>query len=507
MRQYGFPMGNLRTPPRGWAHALRWSSLLLFVALAACDDGDPEPGGEAGAAGVAGSGGGLSAEVTPEVLLARGACPAVPAGEGTKHSGTIAADETWTAAGNPHRVTFSLSIQATVTIDPCVVVELDDRISIEVGTNTTPGKLVARGAADTTDGVRPIVFRPLDPARPWSRLQVSEKGSLDLAVAAVVGGGAYDAQTAGSLVLRGPWGGTNAGEPVTLGSLDRVLVEKSASYGLRLEGWGVPTRDSSTVWVRNSGSEDEPYAVRIEPGVAGYLPQKLVATGNRKDAILMMTPKNFTRTDTLVDRGLPYHQRGLLYLAPPEDGAATTLTVEPGVTLAFVGGTGAGIRVGSTEKRTGALVAEGRADAPIVFTSAGNPEAGDVKSPGDWGALIFFHFASSSSRIAQARVEYAGGDTQTVGYGCGPKDNDAAVIIHGQGEDDAPPGEAFITGTTFDQIGGGTVIVSGWADDEGPNFSEGNTFGGTTPACKVSQPHWRNEDKTACEGREGCWGG
>ncbi|MCI5219065.1 MAG: hypothetical protein D3914_07700 [Candidatus Electrothrix sp. LOE2] len=71
------------------------------------------------------------------------------------HSGTIAADETWTPAGNPHIITGTLTVAgaapngATLTIQPGVEVRLEQGASIEVGASNAPGTLIAEGTASS----------------------------------------------------------------------------------------------------------------------------------------------------------------------------------------------------------------------------------------------------------------------------------------------------------------------------------------------------------------------
>lgn len=467
-----------------------------LLAAAGCDSTTtPDPGPTGGAA------------LTPDALVAATGCtPAT--GAGTTHDTTITADETWTAAGSPHRVPFNLTIEATVTLEPCAVVLVGKQVSISVGNSPKVGAIVARGevtqAADGSVAARPVIFQPADAAAPWGQLFVSPGGTAELAVVAILDAGDTTFGDGGALRVSGNAGGTNDAPVLRSTTVDRVLIRGSRSYGLHLDGWGALREASTTLWIQDSGSDERPYPVRLEPGVAGTLPRGLSTRGNRREGVLMSTSKAFSRDDTLRALGLPYIQRGALYVAPATDGPPATLTIEPGVTLAFEASAGSGVFFGSTATRQGQLVAEGTAAAPIVFTSAKPTPAA-----GDWMALYFRYYPKTGSRVRHARVEYAGGDSGTNGYGCGPEaaDNDSAVILAGQGDQGAEgPDTAFITETTFDHIGGATVIVSGWYGD-GPNFSTGNTFGAETPACKVSQPR-TNLDRGGdfCEGRRGvCW--
>jgi hypothetical protein len=442
------------------------------------------------------------ADPTPDEIVAGGNCPAV-SGEGTEHSGIISADEVWTAAGSPHRVTFTLYIRAKVTIEPCARVIVSPSGGITVGSNTDVGSLVAKGTSTVSGGgrdVRPIVFDAEDAAAGWPKLEIDAKGTADLSLVALVNGGAGTNNQIGALVVLGVAGGTSDGPLTRSVAVDRVVVEKSRSYGVNLDGWGTFTEGSDKLWVRKGGGEKYPSAVLIEPGIAATLPKNLVATDNLANEIRVSTSKAFMRDDTFRAFGVPYHVMGLLYVNPSTDGAPVTLTVDPGVTVGFEYAAGSGIRMGSSDKRQGILQAVGTPSAPIVFTSAKA-----TKAPGDWMSLYFKATPSTGNRIDHAVVEYAGGDSGTNSFGCGPKSNDGAVFIGGTGADATGPGSAFITNTRFENIAGSTVIVSGWTDDAGPNFAPTNTFGGGTPACKVSRPRRSGAGDTCDGGRDVCW--
>jgi hypothetical protein len=454
---------------------------------------------------VDGGGGGAGTLTADDLSQAKG-CPA-STGAGTDHTNTITADETWTAATGPHRVPTGIMLEATVTIEPCAVVLVGKQATITVGnTPMKNGKIVAHGAVDVAaDGsvsARPITFDALDPAAPWGQVNVISVGSLDLSVVAFKNGGDLVVGEPGTLLIQGNAGGTVDGEIVRNAKLDRVLVEGSKSYGINLNAWGTFTQDSTAVWIRNSGSDKYPAPIRIEPGIAGTLPKTLKTTGNHREEILMTTSKTFMRDDTFLSLGIPYRMVGAMYVGSSVDGKNVTLTIEPGVTLGFDTSAGSGMYVGNAPKRLGNLVAKGTADAPIVFTSAK-----DAKAAGDWMALYFRYYATSGSQISHAKIEYAGADSSTSGYGCGPQDanNDSAIIIAGQGTNEQDgPSSAFVDNTTFTNIRGATVIVSGWYGD-GPNLAPSNTFGAGTPGCHVSQPR-STAPGDYCANRRGiCW--
>jgi hypothetical protein len=445
--------------------------------------------------------GGVAADPTPDDISKGGSCP-VPTGAGTKHEGILTADETWTAAGSPHHVTFGLDVRAKLTIEPCAVVLVDPGYIITVGSNTDKGSLVAHGTSQMVNGVldvRPIRFDASDPTKKWGQLTVAPLGTVDLAVVGIQNAGAVSVGEQGAFRVEGVAGGTNFGDVTRSATLDKVLIEKSDSYGMNLNSWGTLTAASRKVWVRGSGSATYPYPLRLEAGIAGTLPKDIVLTGNLKDEILVNSSKTFLRDDTFVNYGVPYHARGAIYVEPGGPNSNARLTIDPGVTVAFEDNVGSGMIIGSSPTATGELVAVGTAASPILFTSASA-----TKAKGDWLSLYFHATTTSGSKISFAKIEYAGAVGGTTGFGCGPSDNNGAIFINGIGTSAAAP-TAFVDHTTFENIGGSTVIVSGWIDDTGPNFSGTNTFAASTPACHVSQPKRTGAGDTCDGGRTTCW--
>lgn len=471
-------------------------AFLLALAPLACtapaeNDDDPTDASSGDEAPSDTSSGG-DGDVTPEAIAGRTGCGDAPTEEVT-HAGHLMADEQW-AADAVHHVTADLRVLATLTIDPCAIVAIDPGVHFDVGDTDVPGQLVARGEADDA-GVRSIVFRAATDGSPWAELRVRPAGVADIAIASISDAGA-NTSFGSALVVAGLAGGTNTAEPIASTTLDRVVIAGAVGHGLELADWGALVDGSSDVWIRGSGSE----AVRIEQGVAQYLPSNLQLEDNAGDEILVTSVKTFMRDDTFRDVGARYRKRGPLHVAPYEDGDAVTLTIEPGVTIAFEEEAGSGIYVGNGDARQGVLVAEGTAESPITFTSAA-----DAPAAGDWMGIVLAYVPISGTHLDHVVVEYAGGDSGHDSFGCGPKDNDAALIVHGQGVDQGPP-DRVIESSSFDQIAGETVIVSGWVDDEGPNLAETNTFGDATPGCKVSRPRRSGTGDVCDGGRDMCWG-
>lgn len=416
------------------------------------------------------------------------------------HEGTISQAETWTAAASPHRVTADLTVLATVTIEPCALVLLASGVRVTIGSSTQVGSIIGRGTGSGPTDLKPVTFDAIDRAAKWAQISVEPKGTLDLAVAAIQYGGAPITGEPGAIAVRGVANGTTGGAITRSTKLVNVVIESSGSYGLNLEAWGGLDAASSQIAIRGSGGGQSPYPIRAEPGVVGTLPSTLDLEDNMKNEIEIRSIKTFMRDDTFANHGVPYHVIGPIYVNADADGAPVKLTIGAGATLGFEERVGSGIVIGSSMTRQGILEAIGTAAAPIVFTSAKM-----AKGAGDWRHLFFRASPATGNRISNARIEYAGADSTSSSFGCGPTDNDGAVLIQGSGSAQMPPATAFIDQTTFENIAGTTVIVSGWIDDAGPNFSATNTFGATTPACKVSKPRRTGGGDVCDGGRTTCW--
>lgn len=413
---------------------------------------------------------GCSAPMTPDAGLP--ACDA-PTGTGTMHSGDITANETWTAAGSPHLISSDVRIFATVTVESCATVSLGERNFITVGSSTQAGKLIARNAT----------FTAQDLSKPWGTLAVDVKGALDFENTALISGGnPLSAQNGGGMVVAY---GVGSNQPVLTRSLRFVNVVATDPKGFvvnlqRMVGF---TADSTGLAVVRPTSQ----VVLVEAGAAGTLPFITTREGTSE---VLLEPRGSMPSDTIKNVGLPYRVNGRLLVAPSTDGSTSTLTIEAGVRLLMDKTSDSGLTIGTSDVRRGVLVAVGTAADPIVFTSGKATPA-----PGDWSDVYFRNTPTTGNRLEHAVVEYAGGFSGLQGYGCGPAENDASIIV---APDTGRPDTAFITNTTIRNGGGDTALLLGWVSDaSGPDFTATNTFE-NVPMCKVSR--WRNETGLACPG-------
>ncbi|MCA9668424.1 MAG: hypothetical protein KC503_22690 [Myxococcales bacterium] len=439
----------------------------MTILLAACSSSDGTPVAD---------GGGSDSDGTQSTCAA-------PTGGPTMHQGHITADETWTAATGPHIVTFSFGVQkgATLTIEPCSEVRLAADHGIDVAGPNTPdtGTLVAEGTAD-----RPIRFVADQPGKPWAGLLVRQGGSARLAYVTLEGGGSDAARNGAALAILGD---QSQPAPQELVHVDHVTISGADTHGVSIEGHGAFTADSKELVISGAGS----YPVRAWPNGLGTLPSGSY-TGNAVDEILMPGgggAENIAVDMTLHDRGVPYRV-GLVTSNAPElrvsaapATTVATLTIEAGVHIRFGKGGMFAIEFATgTNPATGAVVAEGTASAPIVFTSAERTPAA-----GDWVGLRFGLKPDARNKLDHVRVEYAGGQTGIDNFSCDnparPSSsagrNEAAILILGE------PAGAFVTNSTIaDSAGDG--IERGWS---GPpiDFLATNTFQNVA-YCKQSYP-------------------
>lgn len=150
-----------------------------------------------------------------------------------------------------------------------------------------------------------------------------------------------------------------------------------------------------------------------------------------------------------------------------QDGA--TLTIEPGTTLFGEGATNGALIVA----QGGKLIANGRADRPIVFTS---DALEDQRDRGQWGGLII----NGRAPVNTGAIAQGEGDTGSYG-GSDPADNSGIlryVRVEFAGIEFSPDNE--LNGIAFQGVGSGTVVdyvQVHYNQDDGIEF-----FGGTVNA-------------------------
>ena len=389
-------------------------------------------------------------------------------GAGTTHGTTISAAETWTAAASPHIIPGDLNIQAVVTIEPCAIVLIAANATVTVGPT---GEILAAGVASG-----PVTIERKDAASPWKTIRVLG-GALSFTHTRISGGGAGSAVSDAAIAVL-----ASSSSPSTI-HVDNVDIDNSNTQGLYVVAG--PGFDASSQQLTVTGSGG--YPIHIYGRLAGTIPTGTY-TGNAHDQLMIsaLGPLDSIQTNTtLHDRGVPYHI-GSGNSGPRLDVTATsgvaTLTIDPGVVLLFEAGGSLRIEPTlGTNPASGALIANGTAAAPIVFSSAATTPAA-----GDWQGIWFGQLVDPSSSIQYAHVEYAGAasvsQSGSCAYPTGSPINDAAIRIMGS----ALPGAAFISNTTIsDSARHG--IDRGWVSDTKTDFTATNTFANVA-GCKQTYP-------------------
>lgn len=493
---------------------LGWSSILAcsLAPLAACggdDDKKAAPSAEAaGAAGDAatpaeGGSGGASPSSTGgaagELAEAEGGAPATmiidgcaaPSGDGTDVPNTIDADETWTVAGSPYRISGTLYLTGTLTLEPCVVVQLDEDAAILVGNDPAPGAIVAHGTSTPSAGgsvEKRIRFERLVSDAPWNSLSVDTTGQLDFEYVTLDGGGSTSGGD-GAIVA---YGVDPQGDATASLRLVQTTVSGSATYGINLRGRAAFSDDSSGVSVVDSGGDAAPYPIYVEAGAAFSLPSPLTLSGNAVDEVLVH-PFAPVFEDTFPARGVPLRVDGAIYLQDDvgKTGIAT-LTLEPGLDLRFEGQSSC-VYVGGDSERLGRIVAEGTAAAPIKLRSAKNPA-----EPGDWLGLYYRYPSPTGQVLSYVTIADAGAPSGAQGFGCGPIENNASLLLLTD-----LPVEPFLDHCTIENAGGDTQMLLGWSDDTDAKATAQSFFATTTfaasPDCRVSFPR---DTSNACPGND-----
>jgi len=450
---------------------------------------------------------------TPPSLSAGGDCPAL-VGSGVEHNSDVTGSETWTAAAGPHRVTATLSVKGTLTVEACARVILSKGVSMYIGSSSDAGRLITKGefseaSATSAEQRRPVVFTSAAADQYWGMLFVNGLGHADFRYTVLQRGGdsgAISTSRGGALVVRGP----NDGSLRRMVAAQQLLVLDSGGFGVTLEsGAGFEESAAASLLVQGTGKLPKPagygadidpvYPVYVEPPGLGSLPEGLYRSSSdgvasENDKILVVPRLTLTGDEQFHDRGVPYLIKNSSFSMRPA--VSATLTIDPGVTLRFHHDPSSGNRIGMTlgdgasiDPRPVLLSVVGTAQQPIVFTSDSA-----IPAAGDWSGLYLDMSPSAGNRLSHARVLYAGADSLTSSYGCGPGDNDAAILIT-----DWRPDDAFITNVEIANSAAGG-IMSGWrSDSDGPELKSGNTFSAIANGCAVSR--WQNATGLACPGR------
>ncbi len=420
------------------------SALLLLLALAplsaACSDDANGDDGQGGQDDVEPP---PDTEPDPETQK----CPVPTQGPTIHRAGAIESDETWSADASPHIVEGFIAVRAgaTLTVEPCAVVQFEDAyagLTVAYPGSPTTGSLIAEGKENL-----PIRFEGKDGAR-WGHILVDAGGTASLSHVTISDGGGYDPRGT-SLLING-----RSELPTKRDVLvDHVVIEKSLGAGVVLDRIGGFADGSADLVVRDSGSEASPYPVQTDEHGIGTLPRGTYA-GNVADKIYVNPTSRLGESATMKNLGVPYYvgtfgdDDFVVGLGP--DTPLVTLTIEPGTRIEMHPGTAFKAEHTTGEfAASGAIVAEGTAAEPIVFTSgAAAPAAGD------WQGLNFGGIARTENSFKHVRLEYTGAWCGCILQTCNDIEQFEGAIIFSQ----EPPRAFFEDTVIADAAANGVVL-------------------------------------------------
>jgi len=310
------------------------------------------------------------------------ACPTPTSGP-TIHSGEITADEVWTHDTGPHLITDNLSIQAKVTVEPCVRVEIAPAVRVNV---EEKGALIAEADAE-----RPILFTAQE-ASPWGHIHVSDPGVARFRHVTLENGGANGTTYSGATLVVT----ANDKRPLkTPVRVENVTVQGSVGLGVLMRGLSGFSEGSTGLTVAGSGASSEfSYPVRMAPEAASTLPEGTY-TNNAVDAIdLFAVPQDVQANVTWPARGVPYRIDENIVIT-----GGGHLQVAAGVTLSL----GEGVSLIVEGLGAGELETQGTSALPVVV------ERADPKLA--WGSLRVEQ--GSQMRLAHTKLRGGGADPVT----------------------------------------------------------------------------------------------
>ncbi|HET6585572.1 MAG TPA: hypothetical protein VFG69_19065 [Nannocystaceae bacterium] len=388
----------------------------------------------------------------------------------THHDEDIVGHEVWTADASPHLVDWTVDVRdgATLEIEPCAVVQFAAGHGLNVaypGTPTT-GTLIAQGTEE-----RPIRFEGRDGGR-WGHLFVQAPGTASLAWVTFADGGGVDTRGA-SLIASG----TNELPTPTPLFVDHVTVTGSQGAGVVVDRIAGFAAGSTDLVVAASGDAAHPYPLVVGEHTIGSIPAGSY-TGNAVDEILIDPEHSLAEDATMRELGVPYvvAEANDLVVASGDENAPATLTIEPGVRIELAAGRSLEIEHYTGEfMASGALVALGTAEQPIVFTSAS-----PTPQPGDWTGLWFGGIVQPTTQLDHVRVEYTGAWCGCILSTCSDIDEFEGAVIMSQ-----EPDHVFVTNSLIAD-GSSHGFVLGY-DGSALDFAAVNEFEGMG-GCPMTLP-------------------
>jgi hypothetical protein len=402
------------------------------------------------------------------------------------HTANVTADETWAGNGTVHLIanTIEIAAPATLTIQKCAIVKLNAAVQIVVSGNPSGGVATLIAEGDDEGGF--VLFKSATAGQFWGSLVGANKNSIiDLNYSVLDGGGNGGGVARNATITMN---GSSTLPDAVLKVID-IQIQDMAGAGIYLSDAAFTTDSTLPTIV---GSPD--YAIALSAMALGSIPTYRGGDNTHDEALVVNNANIFD--NLTIHKRLPIHFKtdgvrvaGLAPTFKPN----ITLTLDAGVVLKFepLSSTSPPMVTfgtnGQTTDENAALIANGTATDPVIFTSGAATPA-----PGDWAGLWLL--TSNRSRLTNVTIEYAGGDADIGPKNCGPIDTTihqaarhTAALLVGDGTDQqyVPPA-GLITNSTFQNNAGNFAIDSVWeASTFGPSLKATNTF--TSPGLFCAQ--------------------
>lgn len=267
---------------------------------------------------------------------------------------TLSEAVTWAALAVPYFVTDRSFIEASLTLDPGVVVQMEEGSSLTVRAD---GSLSAVGTAES-----PIVFEGASVGTRgyWQGLAIEVGGTEEPLSYGVVLDHVRIADT-GSDAWNGNGDTVAAIFMQSSGSalITNTEIHNGAGYGLWL------AQDARVTGFADNHIHDNNVPMRVHPDRVGELAGTSTFDGNTDDRVWVV----FGNTDTVSraavwrDLGTPYYIADRMYVEAP-------LEIEAGTQLEYAQD------IGMQVKKLGSITASGTPESPIIFRGANSNAAG-----------------------------------------------------------------------------------------------------------------------------------
>lgn len=295
--------------------------------------------------------------------------------------GSVTKDTTLAKACSPYTIKSTINVEgnATLTIEPGVVVKFETNASVWIGHNSV-GKLVAQGTA--ADPITLTSAASFPAAGDWEGLHFWDNAMAGNVVSYV---SLANCGKGGAACLLAD-SGVNDGAV----TIDHVVIDRVGGNANGIEESSAFTITNTTF--KAGAIKAGNYAISLDADSMGA-----VGTGNVfNGAPIEIAGGTVTTTATWLNQGTPLVVTRSFIV---EATASPILTLTPGTVLQFADATN--IWVG--HNAAGQLVAEGTATAPITFTSK-NATPGS----GDWDGIHFWDATANGSKLAYVKLDYCG---------------------------------------------------------------------------------------------------